>query len=176
MTTDCAALDLAALRERLRYANSYSRLPILVDLAWSCEWADWVTVLGEEWSGCDNVAQWAQVLLDETPLGEIADDPKSLRDLLMTEQERSQLRALPEIVTIWRGCYAHNKWGLSWSLDRAVAAKFPTNHRYQQEGQPLLVKARVRRDEIIALKNDRGEAEIIAVRPKHVSTSHIAPD
>lgn len=167
-------LSIAEARERLKFSNSYSRLPDLIELAWQVDWADWLTLLGEEWSCCDNIAQCVDVLLEETPLADVVEQPAALRHWLMTEAERAALAALPEVVTLWRGCYRHNKWGLSWSLDREVAARFPFTHRYRHEGeQALLVKATVRRDDILALKLGRNEAEVIAVRPKHVSTSHL---
>lgn len=170
---DAQALDLAALRDALRFANSYTRLPILVDLVWCCEWADWLTVLGEEWTGCDNVGQFRDVLLEETPFADVAENPLAFRHWLMDDAERAALDDLPETITVWRGCYAANKWGLSWSLDRETAAKFPTKHRYKQEGQALLVKSSLRRDDVIALKLARSEAEIVAVRPKQLATSYI---
>lgn len=166
-------LTLDEAREQLKFSNSYSRLPDLMGMVWRLEWAEWLTLLGQEWSGCDNIAQHADALLDETPLADVWQQPAALRHWLMTDDERAALGALSDTVTIWRGCYAHNKWGLSWSLDRAVAARFPFTHRYRQEGQALLVKATVRRDDVLALKLDRNETEIIAYRPKHVSTSHL---
>lgn len=62
-----------------------------------------------------------------------------------------------------RGCYASNKRGLSWSLKREVAERFPFVNRYRQtEGRPLLIKASVSKKSVIASKIDRDEAEIIA--------------
>lgn len=62
---------------------------------------------------------------------------------------------------------------MSWSTDKATAERFPTLTRYRQDGQPLLVTARVAKDRVIALKHDRAEAEIIALRPAHVSTRYL---
>lgn len=170
-----APLTLEEARTILGLCNSYSRLEAMSDLVHRLEWAEWVTLLGEEWSVCDNISQWAETLADETPFAELMDNP-ALGRLMMTEEERKALAALPDELTIWRGCYAVNKWGLSWSLDGAVAARFPTLHRYRREGEtPLLVRATVRRDRIIALKLDREEAEVIAHRPRHVSTSILPP-
>lgn len=168
-----STLTLEQAKERLRFANSYSRLPSLIELAWQMEWGDWLALLGEEWPSCDNIGLHLDELLEQTPLADVVEQPKALRHWLMTADELAALNALPETVTLWRGCYQPNKWGLSWSLDRAKAASFPFLHRYQQEGQALLVKARIARDDIVALKLDRNEAEVIAVRPKHVSTSHL---
>ena len=91
----------------------------------------------------------------------------------MTAKERKVYAALPDKVTVYRGCYKDNKWGLSWSLDRDVAAKFPRLHRYKQDGQPILVRAIADKAYIAAVKLDREESEIITSRPRHVSTSHL---
>ena len=76
-------------------------------------------------------------------------------------------------LTVYRGCYATNKWGFSWSLEREVAARLPFLHRYRQEDQALLVRATVAKRDIVALKHDRQEAEVICWRPKHVATSKL---
>lgn len=158
---------------QLARCNSYTRLPTLIDMSPELEFADWLKLLGDWWSLCDNVGEWADHLMDLTPLGYVLDAPAALRPALMTDLELAQLEALPDPVTVWRGCYASNKWGLSWSTDRETAERFPTLARYRQEGQPLLVKAVVAKQDIIALKLDRNEAEIVAWRPKHISTSHL---
>lgn len=165
-------LDLDGGREALRLCNSFNRLPTLINIAGRMEWWGWLRLLGEEWSVCDNIGKNADRLLDETPFADLAERPQG-RELLMDADEQAALAALPDEVTVFRGCYASNKWGLSWSLDRDLAAKFPTLNRYTQDGQAFLVKARVRKADIIALKLDRGEAEIIALRPKHISTSKL---
>lgn len=164
-------------RESVGFCDSYNRLPTLIRLAELMETTEWLTLFGEEWQSCDNIGAFADELIFETPLRDAIDDP-SLRQHLMDFTEQLALENLPEEFTIWRGCYASNKWGLSWSLDREVAAMFPTLHRYRQQGQPLLVKARIRKRDVLALKLDRGEAEVIAWRGhgstlKQVSVSHI---
>jgi hypothetical protein len=176
-------LTLSEGREALRFCNSFNRLPHLIELAWSFDqWTDWLILLGEEWTGCDNIAQFADSLFDETPFADLLREPE-FRAHLMTPAEQAALAALPDEVEIFRGCYAHNKWGLSWSLDRSTAERFPLLHRYRHEGQPLLVRARIAKADILAVKLCRDEAEVIAARagrrrgpigPKHISTSHIA--
>ncbi|MBW3168178.1 Arm DNA-binding domain-containing protein [Qipengyuania flava] len=91
--------------------------------------------------------------------------------LLMNEAETAALADLPEKFTIWRGCYQLNQRGLSWSLDRDLASRFPTLHRYRQDGQPLLIEAVLQREEVIALKLDRSEAEVVAWCPEVVRVS-----
>lgn len=159
----------------LTYANSYTRLPTLIAL-WhglGAEHGDWLRLLGDNWSICDNIGEHADELLEDTPFADLVADPASLRHLFTDADELRHFDTLPDPVTIYRGCFASNKWGLSWSIDRGMAERFPTLHRYRQEGQALLVTARITKDRIIALKGDRGEAEIIAFRPTHVSTRHL---
>jgi hypothetical protein len=141
-------------------------------LSWQMKRDDWLTLLGENWSTCDNISEWWDDLLD-TQFADLTESPLDFRHHMMTADEGAALKALPENVTIFRGCYADNKRGLSWTLDKATAAKFPTLHRYRQNGQPLLIRACVARDEILALKLDRREAEVIARRPKIQAISHI---
>lgn len=152
--------------------GSFSRVEMMLEMSWDMEVVDWLRVFGDWWSMCDNIGVYLDDLWD-TPFADLADARTELRHHFMNDDERAAFDALPDMLTIWRGCYAANKWGLSWSMDRATAERFPTLIRYRQEGQPLLVKAKVAKQDIIALKLDRGESEVIAWRPKHIATSHI---
>jgi len=63
---------------------------------------------------------------------------------------------------VYRGCYAVNRAGLSWSTDCTVAERFPRLARYLRPGrQPILRTGTVARDRV-TLKLDRSEQEIIA--------------
>jgi hypothetical protein len=171
------ALSLADAREAVRFCNSYNRLDTVIDLAWRMEPADWLTLLGEEWESCDDVAKHttdAGGPLWDTPFEDLAWSPLQWRHHMMTADEVKALDALPPIVTVWRGCYAFNKRGFSWSLDRATAEGFPFLHRYRQDSQPLLVRGEVHRDHVMALKLDRNESEVVVVpsRVKIRAISH----
>ena len=169
---DLQNLTLSQGREALQYADSFNRMTIMIGLSWRMESPDWLVLLGEYWSSCDNISEHAWHLQD-TPFGELIEDPIGLRDAMMTPEERAKLALLPERVTIFRGCYANNKRGFSWSLDKGVATKFPSLHRYQQNGQALLVRATIARDQVLALKLDREEIEIIAYRPNIQAIQHV---
>lgn len=167
-----------AARAAVRYCGSYDRLPRLIEL-WGnleVERDDWLRVLGEEWSVCDNVGAWLDDLWD-TPFADLFDgspaDRAEARALVMDDSDRAAFEALPDQFEVWRGCYAPNKWGVSWSLDRDTAIRFPGLHRYRQEGQALLVRARARKDEVGFVKVGRDEAEIVLHRPRHISTTHL---
>lgn len=172
MNTILNQLSYDEANKELAICNSYERLPILLDMTWQLSKTDFVRLLGEWWSSCDNISEYSEeledleVFLDMGYYGTLHE--------MMTPEEVEAWEALPEIVTIYRGCYDINKWGWSWSLSKDVAKKFPTYHRYRRPGeQALLVTARVSKGRIVAVKLDRGEQEIITWRPKHLSTHRI---
>ena len=168
---DFSVLTLEQGRDHVKSANSYTRLSKVLELSWRMEEADWFALLGEEWSTCDNIGLAIDDFID-TPFGDTRFEPE-LGVAMMTAGERAALEALPDQLTVYRGCYQNNKWGLSWSLKPEIAAEFPFLHRYQQDDQALLVRATISKGDVVALKADRGEFEIICWRPKHVSTSKL---
>jgi hypothetical protein len=84
----------------------------------------------------------------------------------MTVEAQRAYGALPERIAIFRGCYARNKSGYSWTTDRDVAARFPFLSRYRGPTEPLLLTAIVKRKNIAFMSVDRNEAEIV-VMPRH---------
>lgn len=161
-------------QKAIAFCDSHSRLPALLDIHHRMNDADWLRLLGKEWSGCDNIGHYIDDLFD-TPLCWTFEPSATVRREMMTPEETVAYEALPDVVTIYRGCYKKNKWGFSWSLSEEIAAQFPSLNRYRQPDQALLVKATVKKENIIALKLDRDESEIITWRPKHVSTRHLSP-
>jgi hypothetical protein len=166
----------------LRHCNSYNRFPTLLDMEVGIvddegnpSFSTWLKVLGENWSICDNIGMLTAELEETLSLNGRLNTPCPE---MMDEEEQAAYDALPDSVVIYRGCYAVNKWGFSWSLSREVAAKFPFLGRYyRRDEQALLVKARVRKANIMAVCLGRGEQEIVTYNPKHISTSHLkAPD
>jgi hypothetical protein len=156
-----AATDLySRQRERLRFANSYTRMSSVLALVSA---PDFWSLLGDEWTCCDNIASHA----------------KRLTRLFEREKARNGFPicaamlfgaaalydTLPDVVTVWRGCYAENRRGFSWTLNAAVAGKFPFLNRYMRhDGAPaILVEGRLRRDDIAFLVTDREEDEVVAL-------------
>jgi hypothetical protein len=89
----------------------------------------------------------------------------------MNDEERMAFEALPEQITIYRGCGPKNMFGFSWSLDRKIAAKFPFSSRYWTD-EPKLLTATISKNRAAALKLARREQEIIVFdypdeRPVH---------
>jgi hypothetical protein len=170
MPINITPLTLDQGAAELKYCDSYSRLPTLLNIAWRMDNSDWLTLLGDMWSICDNLGLYIDDWFD-TPFGDRQEDCPIVE--MMTPDELAAYEALPSICTVYRGCYKINKRGLSWSLSRQVAERFPTLNRYCQQDQPLLVKAVVKKEKIAAVKLDRNETEIITFWPKHISTSYI---
>ena len=154
--------------DALVMASSYNRLPTLLDMHGWIDDALWLQCLGDEWSRCDNISMYSDELSD-TPFGWF-DGPMPE---MMTQKEVDYYNSLPDDFLVYRGCWAANKWGYSWSLSKEKAEQFTVYARYQQPGQPLLVTARAHRSRVRAVKLDRGESEIIIDRPRCVSTRHI---
>lgn len=132
-----------------------------------------MTLLGEYWTIFDNVSEYMTCLVEELDLGSPSNDGICIERDMMTPDEIMTYESLPDHVPVYRGCYGNNKWGLCWSLSRQVAETFPMLDRYRQKGQPILVTAQAKKTNIVAVKLDRGESEIVTLRPKHISTEHI---
>lgn len=79
------------------------------------------------------------------------------RKTMMTDNERTRLAVLPEVVTVYRGCRDHNRMGWSWALDATRAHWFA--RRWLRSG--LLLCGRVARTAIVALFDGRKEDEVI---------------
>jgi hypothetical protein len=145
----------------MRWGNHYSRLPLLLALADRMERREWLQLLGRAWSSCDNIGPHRLQLRTLLP-------PAGPVPELMESAEADAYLALPDRLTIYRGCGERNLLGASWSLERETAARFPLLHRYRQ-ARPLLVTATVRKAHVLAVKLDRQEAEIITFRARRVS-------
>lgn len=137
----------------VRNTNSYERMGEILMLIGKLNPTDWLTLLGEWWSGCDNIGVYRKLLREwlgtDGPIME-----------MMTPTEQAAYAALPEMVTVYRGCGPTNLLGASWSLDHEVANRFPFFARYRTEC-PVVVTAKVRKSHILAVKLDRNEAEVI---------------
>lgn len=148
--------SLAKAQEELRLANSYTRLPALIKLYEVTGGSrEFWKQFGDRWSSCDNFAKhWCAVasILDE------ASD--SDRNSMMTKEERDFLDGLPDRLTIYRGTREGSYAGFSWTTSREVAIKFPTLNRYRTD-KPVLRTATINKSEIIAVKLDRDEYEVI---------------
>ena len=156
----------------LRYADSYSRMGAVLDVfdRFPDRRPECFTLLGQEWSGCDNISSHLvrlRRLLRHANREEL--------HCMMDDDERSTWERLSETITVYRGCYHNNKKGLSWSLSQDVASGFPNLIRYWQPGTPLLLAGFVDKNDVV-LKLDRNEEEIIAPVVSHVRATRLLKD
>ena len=89
----------------------------------------------------------------------------------MEEDVRELLVTLPERVRVWRGTVrgAAHELGLAWTVSRNDAVAWAhRNVGMRGEGEPVVLRASVARDDVIALFVERLESEILAF-PEHVS-------
>lgn len=162
-------MKISKARERLRWCDSYSRIPTLIELAPLLKPTHWFRLLGKEWEGCDNIGLYHAKLLP------LLNEKKAVREM-MTKKEWRAFRQLPTVIPVFRGAYFSNAKGLSWSTSNEVAMKFPFYYRYRQKGIPLLISATVRKENVIAVKLGRNELEIIALQPEIKSISQITAE
>ena len=152
--------NLKALVDALKYSNSYSRLPILLencpaDSTWRVRGSEWFKHLGREWSCCDNIGEYRRIvrlILRKASRAQL--------DAMMDEAELKAWQKLPEKIEAYRGCDIEDTTGVSFSLSRQTAEEFVGYWRYQTKNPALLI-ALINKDRAI-LKLDRGEDEIIS--------------
>jgi hypothetical protein len=118
---------------------------------------DWWVLLGQEWSGCDNIAMFSPALRALMKAASQAELERMMPLKALTVRE-----CPPRTITVYRGCYECNKDGLSWSTSRRVAASFPYLHRYYRTGeQAFLLTGTVDRTRAVLLL-DRSEDEVVS--------------
>jgi len=117
------------------------------------------TSLGDIWIDSENLwqnkEQWDSFLSSKRPG----------RENMMNENERMDLSQLPNSLSIFRGFIEdQNENGLSWTTDKEKAKWFST--RFAKTGdKPVVAKATVKKDDVVAYFTRRGESEIVLSRP-----------
>ena len=143
-----------------RYHCSSSRIGGLLNVAEATDMEpeDWISLLGECWSSFDSIGPHQDELYDAVV--SMVADPHVIIPALMDEDEHRAFDALPNAITVYRGCGPKNRNGFSWSLDEEIARNFPRGPRYWQP-EPLLLTLTIPKSRAAALKLDRQEKEII---------------
>lgn len=160
-------LAIDAAKERLRWCNSFERLPELLAMRRAMSTPDWWRLLGAEWDGFDNVGAYRDRLhgffLKANPTNLLA---------MMRGHEARALASMPDVLTVYRGCFNVNADGLCWSLCKPTAERFPTLNRYRRDHDtPLLVTGTVPKSHAV-LKLCRKEREVVSA---HVTATERNP-
>ncbi len=82
--------------------------------------------------------------------------------------------ALPDIVTVFRGCGRRQVRGLSWTTNREIAAFFAKGGRFRPPYAPSIACATVSKSDIFFIKTSRKEAEIV-LDPYKISRPSLKP-
>jgi hypothetical protein len=85
-----------------------------------------------------------------------------------SDANRAFWETLPSSNTVFRGCSRCRVDGFSWTTDKEVAKGFARGHRAIVVGDPVLVTANVKKDDVLAVFTDRRECEVICVRPPKI--------
>ena len=133
-------------------------LPDLLRVAADMEPGDRLRLLGELWPGFDRICVHLEPLL--SMIRTSVADPETVIPELMTTVERVAFDALPDHITVFRGCGMINKAGCSWTLDRDIATKVPFMSAYPAD-QPILLTAIIPKHRAAALKLERFGREVI---------------
>lgn len=79
---------------------------------------------------------------------------------VMSAKERRIYKALPETITVYRGCFdASDTMAYSWTLDREMAELFARRKRSQ--GNPVVAKMDVHKSVVLAYFAGRNESEVV---------------
>lgn len=110
------------------------------------------SLLAEVWTDTENAWQYRERWM------KLYQSKRPMRHALMDAEESTKYDALPDTVTIYRGCQQGiNENGLSWTLDKKKAQWFAT--RFQKDG--VVLERTVPKSQIIAYYAGRGEEEVI---------------
>lgn len=147
-----------------RHADSYTALPHVLNFVHVLTPDEWTRLVFSQWTRFDNIGVYRSELRSLLPTTTVRS--------VMEADELAAFDALPSVVSVYRGADRHkNVDGLSWSLDRAVAERFPRMLRYYSD-QPVLVHGRVHKSHVLAVKLSRNESEIISTK---VDPTYIEP-
>lgn len=126
----------------------------------------WHALLRSVWEDSENI--WQQ---GDGPIRYLFRAKRRGRKYLMEPAERSELAALPERITIYRGCKRGlSERGWSWTLDLPKARWFA--QRLLRKGEkPCVLAAEVERSKVIMLCLGRGEHEIV-IDPRDLPQKH----
>lgn len=95
---------------------------------------------------------------------------RKYRDVLMTEEEKKILTALPDYITIYRGGSVDEevskKYGISWTLNRKIAKNFQKVKAIRDKKVMKVFAMKIHKSQVIAYFNQREEDEIIYIH-KH---------
>jgi hypothetical protein len=150
--------------DRLTYADVFralqrdtpaARLVTMMKLRHRLSDAEWWPLLGLVWYASDSIHKARSQLTAELR----GAAPEQVR-MMMSGPSAAAWDALPPELTVYRGCTALNRPGLSWSRSRGVAEAFAHRHAGSTEIPTLMTGVVLRPYCVLML--DRGEEEVVS--------------
>lgn len=138
-----------------KWAAPYNRVKMMLTLRPRMDYADWLVVLGRQWTRATDHHHQLGVLRDALGIaGPLLP--------MMTPAEHDAYAALPSRVTLFRAApYQDRKEGIRWSMDEGVARRFPL-YGGPSSREPVLITATARKESIVALFLGGEAPEVIA--------------
>lgn len=79
----------------------------------------------------------------------------------LEDEDREALGAMPDMLTVYRGCIEPNRDGWSWTLDRAKAKWFARRAYCEDSDDRFVLTARAPKNKVIGYLTGRDESEIV---------------
>lgn len=140
------------LHEKPYRVNALDEIAHLID-----NHSEYWTLLGDVCVGTEN--QWQ----DKDVLRELLTIDRPERNAIMNADEYEEYKALPETLTVYRGCHkGKNEDGFSWTLDKDRAQWF-AERLADDDDVPKVIEKTIRKSEVIALFTRRSEQEVLLI-------------
>ncbi len=125
-------------------------------------------LIASAWVDCENINECYNEWWDLLDL----DMPR--RELMMDDDERAALAALPDSITVYRGMGDRDAVsGMSWTTDRKKAQWFARRFAGFNGRTPIMATGVVEKKKVVAHFLGRGESEIV-VLPDEVDVTDVA--
>jgi hypothetical protein len=116
---------------------------------------DFIRLIQMNWSDCDDFHEYTE---DFRTLFKLS---KKFADDAVLEEDREWWDSLPDTLEVFRGCESNRVFGLSWTLDRAVAKNFAKGHRSISLKKPTLATAQIPKSAVFYATDSRKEQEVV---------------
>jgi hypothetical protein len=146
--------------------NSDDRAQRLLELTADSDPAVFWQVFHQVWNNCDDTWYLQLDIIEALELNREAQPPR----LFWNDEQKAFFDALPEVVTIYRGCSRERMRGVSWTTDKAVAEGFARGHRGITVPDAIVAEYRIAKPDIITVMPDIAESEVI-IDPRGIEIS-----
>lgn len=159
--------DPGKINRALSFADSGSRLPMILDLTKDAPAQVFWAVFLKAWTSCDATWDHRRTLLRRL---------RRHRDAIafLKPTDRAFYDAMPNRVRVFRGCAAARVKAISWTTSESVAISFARGHRTIPVPKPVVAVADIPKRCVFAVATAREENEVI-LDPAALKIRSVAP-